>query len=452
MDPGMRKLKCNDNGTKSNEEMSGTSWLSHRNRLFQQAEKHKKNHSTLVNEREKQNEVVTEKIHPSSTSVHDSDIVTSKKHVSTPSNGSMNNGEMMAEQSSKENDTKIYELECLDVIQHLVVGLTTEDDIFFKIINKILDLTTTEDSKLKALKYDLFDILLANLLECTPQELTSIEQEIKALVLPDSLKNFVVDSNALEINTFLGGFSSVVFAGCLSKDGVKKRVAIKKPFQNIFEKRIMNEAKVLSECDHENIVKIFGIVKKKPIIAIEMMSLGNLEEAILNLRFSDKNLLKICLDVATGMEYLHGKQYLHRNLTYMKVYINAKKQCKIGNFGSCVYVGDSNGLYEEKGLNEKKNCAICISPDTCISNIFRYQTDVWAMGILILAVYVASTGNAPGLYILKYYERFYDDPAILKPERCPDELFSFVMNHLLDRKYENRPSFTVIRKNLEKYF
>ncbi|XP_074030189.1 uncharacterized protein isoform X3 [Leptinotarsa decemlineata] len=385
MDPGMRKLKCNDNGTKSNEEMSGTSWLSHRNRLFQQAEKHKKNHSTLVNEREKQNEVVTEKIHPSSTSVHDSDIVTSKKHVSTPSNGSMNNGEMMAEQSSKENDTKIYELECLDVIQHLVVGLTTEDDIFFKIINKILDLTTTEDSKLKALKYDLFDILLANLLECTPQELTSIEQEIKALVLPDSLKNFVVDSNALEINTFLGGFSSVVFAGCLSKDGVKKRVAIKKPFQNIFEKRIMNEAKVLSECDHENIVKIFGIVKKKPIIAIEMMSLGNLEEAIL-------------------------------------------------------------------GLNEKKNCAICISPDTCISNIFRYQTDVWAMGILILAVYVASTGNAPGLYILKYYERFYDDPAILKPERCPDELFSFVMNHLLDRKYENRPSFTVIRKNLEKYF
>lgn len=69
------------------------------------------------------------------------------------------------------------------------------------------------------------------------------------------------------------------------------------------------------------------------------------------IHFTTHNLLKLLEEVACGMEYVASKKYLHRNLLCSNVFLNSKKQCKIGNFENAVYVGDSDGVYVEKVIS-----------------------------------------------------------------------------------------------------
>lgn len=51
------------------------------------------------------------------------------------------------------------------------------------------------------------------------------------------------------------------------------------------------------------------------------------------------------------MEYVAEKKYLYRNLFCDNIFLNRKKQCKLGNFEYAVYVGNSNGVYVEKVIS-----------------------------------------------------------------------------------------------------
>lgn len=67
---------------------------------------------------------------------------------------------------------------------------------------------------------------------------------------------------------------------------------------------------------------------------------------------SPSDILTVIHDVASGMQYLAEKQYVHRDLKCANVFINLKKECKIGDFGLCKYVGDTGGVYVDKvGIN-----------------------------------------------------------------------------------------------------
>lgn len=64
--------------------------------------------------------------------------------------------------------------------------------------------------------------------------------------------------------------------------------------------------------------------------------------------FTDLELLKIVKDVACGMEYVHSKDYLHRDLACRNIMINSHKQGKIGDFEYCIHVGYTNGQFTDE--------------------------------------------------------------------------------------------------------
>lgn len=64
--------------------------------------------------------------------------------------------------------------------------------------------------------------------------------------------------------------------------------------------------------------------------------------------FTDLDLLNVIRDVASGMEYLHSKDYIHIDLVPLNVLVNGQKQCKISDLGLCAYVGYTNGVYFKK--------------------------------------------------------------------------------------------------------
>ena len=86
---------------------------------------------------------------------------------------------------------------------------------------------------------------------------------------------------------------------------------------------------------HKNIVNIIGFQTIKKYIIIELCNNGDLGNMLQNrnIIYTPGNIL---LNIAEGMEYLHKKNYIHKDLASRNVLINKENYnlvAKIGDFG-----------------------------------------------------------------------------------------------------------------------
>lgn len=76
----------------------------------------------------------------------------------------------------------------------------------------------------------------------------------------------------------------------------------------------------MAEFEHPNILKLIGLaledVTQLPIIVTEFMAGGDLRTFIANEENTIKmrDLFEFAFDIAKGMNYLHTKKYIHRDL------------------------------------------------------------------------------------------------------------------------------------------
>ncbi|KAJ8981133.1 hypothetical protein NQ317_007908 [Molorchus minor] len=194
----------------------------------------------------------------------------------------------------------------------------------------------------------------------------------------------------------------------------------------------------------------FGLVtlaiQEKPLkLALEYMDMGDVLDALKRMNFSNTDLLSIICDVADGMRYISEKNYIHNDLACRNVFVNNKKEAKIGDFGLCKYVGDTGGIYEQT-THVFRN--VLVAPEAMDTRKFTTKSDVWAMGILIWELYFTASGeiNFWKGVILEQYE--IERGKLPKPERCPREVYEY-MNKLLHNNPWKRPTFTEVKNRLE---
>ncbi|KAL5698419.1 mitogen-activated protein kinase kinase kinase [Ranunculus cassubicifolius] len=101
-----------------------------------------------------------------------------------------------------------------------------------------------------------------------------------------------------------------------------------------------NEAIKLADLHHPNVVAFYGVVLDGPGDSVatvtEYMVNGSLRQALVRTLNRRKRLL-IAMDVAFGMEYLHGKNIVHFDLKSDNLLVNLKDPhrpiCKVGDLG-----------------------------------------------------------------------------------------------------------------------
>lgn len=151
------------------------------------------------------------------------------------------------------------------------------------------------------------------------------------------------------------------------------------------------EVALLSLLNHRNLASVLGASVEEKFVIFEYYPVGDLYDLLHKQRvvLSWQSKLKIALDVALGMSYLHEHSIIHRDLKSCNVLIRNVKGCLeacITDFGSSRYIDRDSTM---TGMHGTVNwCA----PEILKSLRYDEKADVFSMGSVM---YEMLTGCVP---------------------------------------------------------
>ncbi|CEF64521.1 Tyrosine-protein kinase Fps85D [Strongyloides ratti] len=211
--------------------------------------------------------------------------------------------------------------------------------------------------------------------------------------------NYIIKSCQIQYNSDddlidQGTFSSLYTGIYRLQNNKCKDIAIKisrnsKIDEKIYTEKyneIVKEVKSLSYLIHTNLVLFYGIIEKDPKIRIlEYCGGGSLSKHLKKQKgkISVQEAFLYCYEICRGMEYLHSKNNIHKNLKSKNVFISINGSLKVGDF-------EFNCLPYR---NFTKISAF-MAPELFLkAPIYSTKSDIWAMAVVIYEIF--SNGEIP---------------------------------------------------------
>ncbi|XP_039271436.2 testis-specific serine/threonine-protein kinase 3-like [Styela clava] len=156
---------------------------------------------------------------------------------------------------------------------------------------------------------------------------------------------------------------------------------VQEEFKKKFLRRELSISKVL---DHPNIIKTIEVIqaKNKVYIPIELATKGDLLEFIqLRGPLPENVAAGLFGDMCRGIEYIHNKQVVHRDLKCENVLLSGKNTAKIADFGFARKQRDND-------LSETYCGSAAYAAPELLSGIpYRGDlADVWSLGVILFTM------------------------------------------------------------------
>uniref|UniRef100_A0A0N5ARF8 non-specific serine/threonine protein kinase n=1 Tax=Syphacia muris TaxID=451379 RepID=A0A0N5ARF8_9BILA len=149
------------------------------------------------------------------------------------------------------------------------------------------------------------------------------------------------------------------------------------------ETAVMHEVTLLKRLHHPNIIGYFESFKAEKGLSIVMQYSegGTMDNMICErkgVKFSESAVLDYFTQVAVGLEYMHSKNILHRDLKTKNILLNKKRTIvKLSDFGI------SKELASRSLASTVIGTPNYLSPEICEGRYYNEKSDIWALGCVL---------------------------------------------------------------------
>ena len=205
-------------------------------------------------------------------------------------------------------------------------------------------------------------------------------------------------------------------------------------------RRFTRQAQTASRVAHPRVVAVYESGQLDggvPYVVEEYVDGGSLKDLMAQRRIDVGTAVKICADVAEGLDALHAARIIHRSLTPACVLLDGELRAKVGGF-ALAKDRDASNLTR---AGHTVGAAQYIAPEQIRGEELSPAADVYALGCVLFA---ALTGEPPfasqvGMKLLwAHMQSPPPDPRTIRPE-IPAEL-SWTMARALAKSPDDRPA------------
>lgn len=141
----------------------------------------------------------------------------------------------------------------------------------------------------------------------------------------------------------------------------------------------MQEVSIMKKVRNRNVVQFIGASTVRPNLCIlfEYMEKGSVHDYLRKGPISLLEVMKIALDVARGMDYLHRLGIIHRDLKTANLLIDGTDTVKIADFGVAKIMDSGNCCTAETGTYR------WMAPEVIEHREYDHKVDVYSFGILL---------------------------------------------------------------------
>eukprot|EP01114_Cavostelium_apophysatum_P007081 TRINITY_DN1877_c0_g1_i2.p1 TRINITY_DN1877_c0_g1~~TRINITY_DN1877_c0_g1_i2.p1 ORF type:complete len:612 (+),score=109.87 TRINITY_DN1877_c0_g1_i2:74-1909(+) len=262
----------------------------------------------------------------------------------------------------------------------------------------------------------------------------------------------VIDFTRLKVKKKIAsGSTASIYRGVLD---TSKEVAVKQFHLEILEKstikQYIDEAITMSSLGHhENIVEYFGIVVEPPDIrlVIEICENGSLFNIlhVKKMQLSWNLKLKLAVDCARGLYFLHSKGIIHRDIKSLNFLINKNWTAKLADFGQARKLTLSTTMTHNRGTIH------WMAPEVLSKKRYSTSADIYSFAIVLYELYTQDVPfeEEPIVDLLNAIASGSKRPPI--PEDCPRD-YARLMEECWTQEPEVRPDSKRVVTCLENMF
>ncbi|KAJ3721479.1 kinase-like domain-containing protein [Lentinula raphanica] len=207
------------------------------------------------------------------------------------------------------------------------------------------------------------------------------------------------------------------------------------------------ESNTLRDLDHPNIVQFLGFEESTDHLSMQYVAGGSIGSCLkAHGRFNDEVTKAFARQMLEGLEYLHIKGIIHRDIKADNILVDKSGMCKISDFGISKQAEGIDG----RAFTEMRGTVYWMAPEAVNPKDngggYDAKVDIWSIGCVVLEMW---TGRRPwyGEEVVSVLLKLYGQK--LPPAIPPELLLSDEAMDFREKAFamQERPSATMLKRH-----